>query len=83
MMRRPEFGDSIHNAAAGDSVSSDRLRAALRCTVCGHRGGLIQLQSWSKLEFRQGPPLDQIPLTLRRWMFRDALRGIGAEIESP
>jgi hypothetical protein len=61
-------------------VSSDRLRAALRCTVCGHRGGLIQLPSWSKPEFREGPPLDRIPLALRHWMAKDALRGIGVDV---
>jgi hypothetical protein len=64
----------------GSDVSSDRLRNALRCTACGHRGALIHLPSWAKPEFRKGPPLDRIPPALQRQMARDALRSIGVEV---
>jgi hypothetical protein len=87
--RCPERGCS-HDAAIplkpvmaqfGSEASSDRLRAALRCTICGHRGALLQLPSWGMSEgYRATPPLDRIPLALRRQMAKDALQSIGAEV---
>jgi hypothetical protein len=67
-------------AKLGSGASSDRLRAALRCTACGHRGALIYLPSYSMPERRQPMPLDLVPLTLRREMAKDALRSIGVEL---
>jgi hypothetical protein len=71
-------------ARFGPDASSVRLRAALRCTKCGRKGCLIQHPSWGMGErgYGGGPPLDQIPLALRRWMAKDALRSIGVEIRS-
>lgn len=73
----------LHAAMAhfGGDVSSDRLRSALRCTACGHKGGLLQLPSWGMSEgFRETAPPDRIPPALHRLMARDALRDIGVEI---
>jgi hypothetical protein len=67
----------------GGDVSSDRLRAALLCTACGHRGALLQHPSWEMADgFRRSPPLDRVPLALRRQMAKDALRSIGVEVRS-
>lgn len=63
----------------GGDVSSDRLRAALRCTACGHRGALLQLPSWGMSEGYTSVPLDRVPLALQRRMAQDALRSIGVE----
>jgi hypothetical protein len=67
-------------ARFGGDASSDRLRAALRCTECCRRGAQIYLPSYSKPEFREPVPLEQIPLALRRWIAKDALRSIGVEL---
>lgn len=34
----------------GPDVSSDRLRAALKCGRCGHKGNVIQVPSWVDME---------------------------------
>lgn len=49
-------------AKLGPHVSNDRLRPALRCTVCGHRGGNISIVSRSRYDLPPQPiPIACVP----------------------
>lgn len=61
----------------GGDVPSERLRDALRCTACGHRGALLQLPSWGMSAGYGSLPLDRVPVALQRKIADDALRSIG------
>lgn len=68
----------------GPNASSDLLRAALRCTVCGRRGCLQQHPSWGMADgYRSTPPLDRVPPALRAKMAEIALRPIGVVLPRP
>jgi hypothetical protein len=46
----------------GPGVSADRIRRALRCTVCGQPGGNISIASRSRHDLPPQPiPLDRVP----------------------
>jgi hypothetical protein len=65
-------------ARLGAHASSDRLRACLRCTKCGKRGGLLKHPSWPGMHERAAPlPFDQVPAGLKRAMADHALAAIG------
>lgn len=68
-------------ARFGADASSNRLRNALCCTVCGKRGALLQHPSWEMADGYPSVPLDRVPVGLRREMAREALRGIGVLIQ--
>jgi len=60
----------------GPHASTDRLRRALRCTVCGHKGGTITTVSRPRYELpRQPIPTAQMPA----WIAKQYLREIGVE----
>ena len=61
-------------ARLGSDADADRLRAALTCTRCGHRGGLMWLVTGS----RHGAPAPPIPAErVPAWVAKDCLRRIG------
>lgn len=46
----------------GPNESSDRLRGAVVCSECGHRGAAIRMPSWVDINRRWGPfPVDYPP----------------------
>ena len=61
-------------AKLGSDASADGLRAALVCTVCGHRGANISLVGRSRYDLPAPPiPTAFVPA----WVAREYLRAIG------
>lgn len=65
----------------GADASSDRLRSALTCSVCGKRGATIRKPSWSvTTQSYGGLPFDLAPPWARRHLANAALSAIGVEL---
>lgn len=67
-------------ARLGADASTDRLRRALRCTVCGHKGAAIATVSGSRPD---APPPPIPTAAMPRWIAREGLRRIGVGLEEP
>jgi hypothetical protein len=65
----------------GSDASSDRFRAALKCTACGKRGATIRTPSWnvSKQSYSD-LPFDRAPPWARRYLANAALSGVGVRL---
>jgi len=56
----------------GTEASTDRIRRALRCTVCGRQGGTIQVAHSFDPRYPPSPlPLDYAPAWVLEWISQD------------